>query len=262
MEPGRGQALVYNAAFRQPLCRRLESGIRMRSTIMIYCSGLGAVDARGNATNVPTVMIGGLPAAVSYAGAAIPANYPAGGAPTLLGVVSSNLGGLYQITATVPSTATAGVASVVISSAGQSSQSGVTMVVGAGSGPTQPVSIATGGVLNAASFAKNAQGLGTAVAPGSIVAIFGSFPGATAASAPSIPYNTSLGGVTVSFNGALAPLQGVAPGGDFPFITHRAGAIRSAARHGAGRGDRQRASFATGDCADRRSRSRHLHRSG
>jgi trimeric autotransporter adhesin len=94
---------------------------------------------------------------------------------------------------------------------------GVSFVVTEAS-PTVPF-IATGGVLNAASFAKNAQGLGTAVAPGSIVAIFGNFPGATAASAGSIPYGTSLGNVTVTFNGTLAPLQGVAPGGQYPFIT-------------------------------------------
>src|SRR5579864_5287637 len=35
-----------------------------------------------------------------------------------------------------------------------------------------PPSIVTGGVLNAASFAKNASGLGSPVAPGSLVAIF------------------------------------------------------------------------------------------
>ncbi len=84
----------------------------------------------------------------------------------------------------------------------------------------QPLpSIVTGGVLNAASFAKDAQGNGTAVAPGSLVAIFGNFPGATAASAASIPYGTSLGGISVTFNGILAPLQATAPSGAFPFIT-------------------------------------------
>lgn len=79
--------------------------------------------------------------------------------------------------------------------------------------------IAQGGVLNAASFAKNAQGFGTPVAPGSIVAIFGNFPGATTASASSIPYPTNLGNITVTFNGTPAPLQATAPSGAYPFVT-------------------------------------------
>ncbi len=85
--------------------------------------------------------------------------------------------------------------------------------------PQSSPSVATGGVLNAASFAKNPQGLGTAVAPGSLVSIFGNFPGATTASAPSIPYPTSLGNVTVTFNGTVAPLQLVSPTGAYPFLT-------------------------------------------
>ncbi len=79
--------------------------------------------------------------------------------------------------------------------------------------------IATGGVLNAASFAKNPQGLGTAVAPGSVVAIFGNFPGASTAAAPSIPYPFTLGGVSVTFNGTPAAIQATAPTGPYPFIT-------------------------------------------
>jgi uncharacterized protein (TIGR03437 family) len=216
---GLGQALIYNASPSSTTVADASNPASSGSTVIIYCSGLGAVDAQGNAINVPTVSIGGAAAKVTYAGFAVPAQYPPGGAPMLLGVVSSSLGGLYQITAVVPPGLATGPAAVIISSASQSSQSGVTMmIVGSGSNPAEP-SIATGGVLNAASFAKNAQGLGTAVAPGSVVAIFGSFPGATAASAPSIPYNTSLGGVTVSFNGMLAPLQGVSPGDPYPFIT-------------------------------------------
>lgn len=82
--------------------------------------------------------------------------------------------------------------------------------------------IADGGVLDAASFAKNAQGLGTATAPGSLVAIFGTFPASTVAAADTIPYSTSLGGVSVNFGGTDAPLQNVildaAASGGFPFI--------------------------------------------
>lgn len=80
-------------------------------------------------------------------------------------------------------------------------------------------SIATGGVLNAGSFTKDSQGHGTAVAPGSLVAIFGSFPGATVAAADTIPYSTSLGGISVTFNGTQAALQATAPTGAFPFVT-------------------------------------------
>src|SRR5580692_299903 len=82
----------------------------------------------------------------------------------------------------------------------------------------QAPSVATGGVLDAGSFTKDAQGHGTAVAPGSLVAIFGAFPGALLANADSIPYSTSLGGVSVTFNNVAAPLQNIVPTGAFPFI--------------------------------------------
>ncbi len=71
--------------------------------------------------------------------------------------------------------------------------------------------IVPGGVLNAASFAKNSSGQGTPVAPGSLVAIFGSGLGASTSEADTIPYSTALGGLTVSFNGVPAPLQNVIP---------------------------------------------------
>jgi len=71
--------------------------------------------------------------------------------------------------------------------------------------------IVPGGVLNAASFAKNSSGQGTPVAPGSLVAIFGSGLGASTSEADTIPYSTALGGLTVSFNGVAAPLQDVIP---------------------------------------------------
>jgi uncharacterized protein (TIGR03437 family) len=84
--------------------------------------------------------------------------------------------------------------------------------------------VATGGVLNAASFTKDSQGHGTAVAPGSIVAIFGNFPGATVAAADTIPYSTNLGGLSVAFldsngNSFPSPLQASTPTGAFPFVT-------------------------------------------
>ena len=61
--------------------------------------------------------------------------------------------------------------------------------------------VATGGVLNSASFSLN-QG----VAPGSLVSIFGTNLAAGLALADTIPLSTSLGNVTVKFNGIAAPL--------------------------------------------------------
>jgi len=61
--------------------------------------------------------------------------------------------------------------------------------------------VASGGVLNAASFATN-QG----VAPGSLVSIFGTNLATSLAQADSIPLSTSLGNVTVMFNNIPAPL--------------------------------------------------------
>jgi uncharacterized protein (TIGR03437 family) len=83
----------------------------------------------------------------------------------------------------------------------------------------QAPSVAQGGVLNGASFSKNSSGLGSPVAPGSLVAIFGSFSGATLATADTVPYSASLGGVSVTFNGVSAPLELVSPAGAFPFVT-------------------------------------------
>jgi uncharacterized protein (TIGR03437 family) len=59
----------------------------------------------------------------------------------------------------------------------------------------------TGGVVNGASFAK-----GQAVAPGSLVSIFGTNLSTTSAAASSVPLSTSLGGVSVTFNNIPAPL--------------------------------------------------------
>lgn len=78
------------------------------------------------------------------------------------------------------------------------------------------VSIA--GVTNAASYAKDANGNGSAVAPGSLVSIFGTYPGATAATATTVPLPTSLGGVSVTFNGIPAPISAVVPTGTYPLI--------------------------------------------
>ena len=83
----------------------------------------------------------------------------------------------------------------------------------------QAPSVATGGVVNAASFSKNPDGTGAAVAPGALVAIFGNFPGASFAVADSVPLSTNMGNVQVTINNVNAPLDLVSPTGAFPFIT-------------------------------------------
>jgi len=70
----------------------------------------------------------------------------------------------------------------------------------------QVPTVADGGILNGASFAK-----GQAVAPGSLVSIFGTELAASLAQADSVPLSTVIGGVSVTFNGVAAPLQFVSP---------------------------------------------------
>jgi uncharacterized protein (TIGR03437 family) len=67
--------------------------------------------------------------------------------------------------------------------------------------------VTPGGVVNAASFASS-----QAVAPGSIVAIFGTQLASQLAQADSVPLATSLAGVSVTFNNVQAPLQFVSSG--------------------------------------------------
>ena len=208
---GQGQALIYNATSSATTLADASNPAQAGGGIIIYCSGLGAVDAQDNAINVPTVTIGGAPATVSYSGRALAGSYPQGGAPMLLGVVSATSAGLYQITATVPTGLANGPASVIVSSAGQTSQTGVTMMVAGQS--SQAPSILPGGVVNAASYAA------VPVAPGSLVAIFTSPLAVQPATATTASLLNSLSGVSVTFNGIAAPMAGVSPSGAFPFVT-------------------------------------------
>lgn len=77
----------------------------------------------------------------------------------------------------------------------------------AGMASAQSPAVLNNGVVNAASFAAQ-----TPVAPGSIVAIFGSNLTDVLARAGSIPLSTSMSTVSVKFNGVSAPLFGVFPG--------------------------------------------------
>lgn len=67
------------------------------------------------------------------------------------------------------------------------------------SATTPPPSVAS--VLNGASFGT------AAVAPGSLVTVFGNFPGVTTTSAPGLPLPNTLGGASVTINGSPAPLN-------------------------------------------------------
>ena len=70
----------------------------------------------------------------------------------------------------------------------------------------QTPTIADGGVVNAASFDR-----GTGVAPGSMVAIYGSSLATALARSDSVPMSTSVSDVAVTFNGIAAPVQLVSP---------------------------------------------------
>jgi uncharacterized protein (TIGR03437 family) len=214
---GLGQGLVYNATSSGAAGNLANSTnpAQPGSTVVIYCAGLGAIDSQGNTSNPLLVLIGGVAAQVEYAGVATPSNYPSNGAPAILGLVSASLGGLYQINLLVPAGVASGPASVIISVAGQSSPQGVTMAIASSAAGPVPVPL---GVVNAASFAKSASGAGSAVAPGSLIQIYSSLAGASEASAASAPFQTSLGGVSVTFDGVPAPIQAVAPSGPYPFI--------------------------------------------
>jgi uncharacterized protein (TIGR03437 family) len=71
----------------------------------------------------------------------------------------------------------------------------------------QTPAVATGGVLNAASYDKT-----NGVPPGALVAIFGTDLAASLTQADSVPLATSLGGTSVTFNNVAAPLLFVSGG--------------------------------------------------
>ena len=79
-------------------------------------------------------------------------------------------------------------------------------------------SILAGGIVNAASFAQ-VNGVGSPVAPGSLVAIFTSTLAAQAGGFTTATLPSSLGGVSVTFNGITAPMVQVVPTGAYPFVS-------------------------------------------
>jgi uncharacterized protein (TIGR03437 family) len=95
------------------------------------------------------------------------------------------------------------------------------ILFGSGSACLAQTAVSPGGVVNAASFVS-----GQPVAPGGIVAIFGTQLAGQLAQADTVPLATSLAGVSVSFNGMPAPLQFVSTGqinAQVPFEVNPAG---------------------------------------
>jgi trimeric autotransporter adhesin len=206
---GQGQALIYKANGTTTTLANTANPVNPGDSIVVYCTGLGVTNANGSASNTPVLNIGGLQAQISYAGVGLPANYPAGGAPTLLGVVSAGLGGLYQINATVPA-GIGGAVPVTISSAGAVSQAGVTMMLAALSSGGAPVisSIDTDGGFP--TIAQNGwiEIKGSNLAPSSVGA------GMVWNNAPDFAFGempTQLGGVGVTVDGKPAFVYFVSP---------------------------------------------------
>jgi uncharacterized protein (TIGR03437 family) len=75
----------------------------------------------------------------------------------------------------------------------------------------QKPTVGENGVVNGATFIPFGQP-GHANAPGSIVSIFGTNFASSLSLASTIPLSTSLGGVSVTFNGVATPLYVVSPG--------------------------------------------------
>jgi uncharacterized protein (TIGR03437 family) len=111
-----------------------------------------------------------------------------------------------------------GLAFTTSGTGGQSSGGAVYLISGPFVGSTQGPSLVSGGVLNAASFAKDANGNGTAVAPGSLVQIYGNYVGANPQTETTFQFPSTLGGVSVAFNSVPAPLSLVSPFGAYPFV--------------------------------------------
>lgn len=68
--------------------------------------------------------------------------------------------------------------------------------------PGPSISISPGGILNAASYLA-----GASLAPGSIVAVFGSFPVSSPSMTPGAPWPTSLAGLSLQFNSGIKAPQ-------------------------------------------------------
>lgn len=202
---GQGQGLIYKANGATTTLADANNPVQAGDTVVVYCTGLGVTDAKGSASNTVTLSIGGRTAPVSFAGVALPQSYPPGGAPLLLGLVSGGLGGLYQVTTTVPDGVSGSAVAVKISSAGQVSQSGVTLAVGGGpmSGgvPTIASVVTAGGFPDIAQndwIQINGANLASPTVPANGI-VWSNAPEFAAGRMP-----TTLGGVSVTVNSSAA----------------------------------------------------------
>jgi uncharacterized protein (TIGR03437 family) len=210
---GQGQGLAYKmSGAKASVLADSSNPISPGDSILIFCAGLGSVDAGGVAVNAPSVAIGGVTTAISYAGLAIPNSFPPAGAPSILGgIVSTSGGGLYQIVATVPAGVPGGTVALTITAAGQISPAGLTLSVVGGqtsSGPSIASVNTAGGYLG---FAQNTfiEIKGSNLAPANVGA------GLTWDNAPEFLSGrmpTQLSGVSVTVNGKAAFVYFVSPG--------------------------------------------------
>jgi uncharacterized protein (TIGR03437 family) len=203
---GTGQALAYKAGVLADSSSPVQAG----DTVIIYSAGLGVVDTSGTATNPVSATIGGQAARIGYAGTPVIGSFPPAGPPAILGV-STGLGGLYQITATIPAGVSGGPAAVIVSSAGQSSQQGVTLAITGSAAGTVPVITGTSTVGGFPDIAQNdwIEINGTNLAPASVGP-----NGMTWGSAPDFALGkmpTQLAGVSVTVNGKPAFVEFVSP---------------------------------------------------
>jgi len=83
---------------------------------------------------------------------------------------------------------------------------------------TPQPTILPGGIVNAASYAA-VNGVGSAVAPGSLVAIFTSPLPTQAGNFTGANLPPALSNVSVTFNGITAPIVAVSPTGPYPYVS-------------------------------------------
>ena len=209
---GQGQGLIYSANSAATTLANAASPVKAGDSIIIYCTGLGGTNAGGSASNVPALTIGGQPASILYAGVALPANYPPAGAPTLLGLVSSSLGGAIPDHGNRP-----------CRRAGRSSASGRQFRRADQSIRSDDDGRRPGFSDRSIDYSWRHRECGqlcrVAGFAGALVAIFTSALAAQPASFTTASLPPSLGGVSVTFNGITAPMVGVSPSGAYPFIS-------------------------------------------
>ena len=132
-------------------------------------------------------------------------------AAALYTAATDGTGSLGTAKSAIETTATPGSANIVTASdgnpldpTGYEISFGITIPTVSGSG----VFVNPQGIVNAASNAP----AGDAISPGEFIAIYGSGLAAATVQAQALPFPTSLGGVTVSINGTLAPIYFVSTG--------------------------------------------------